>query len=80
MKNIKKYFKKIIEILSLKELRILPAYLAYSFVLASIPLFTIIVIVAGRFNISIDTANVGINTNLANFNAVFLWINRSMYL
>ena len=43
MKNIKKYFKKIIEILSLKELRILPAYLAYSFVLASIPLFTIIV-------------------------------------
>ena len=55
MKNIKKYFKKIIEILSLKELRILPAYLAYSFVLASIPLFTIIVIVAGRFNISIDT-------------------------
>ena len=48
MKNIKKYFKKIIEILSLKELRILPAYLAYSFVLASIPLFTIIVIVAGR--------------------------------
>ena len=55
MKNIKKYVKKIIEILSLKELRILPAYLAYSFVLASIPLFTIIVIVAGRFNISIDT-------------------------
>lgn len=55
MKNIKKYIKKIIEILSLKELRILPAYLAYSFVLASIPLFTIIVIVAGRFNISIDT-------------------------
>ena len=41
MKNIKKYIKKIIEILSLKELRILPAYLAYSFVLASIPLFTI---------------------------------------
>ena len=37
MKNIKKYIKKIIEILSLKELRILPAYLAYSFVLASNP-------------------------------------------
>ena len=55
MKNIKKYIKKIIKILSLKELRILPAYLAYSFVLASIPLFTIIVIVAGRFGISIDT-------------------------
>lgn len=55
MEKIKEYIKKIIKILSLKELRILPAYLAYSFVLASIPLFTIIVIVLGRFNISIDT-------------------------
>ena len=55
MENIKKYIKRIIEILSLKELRILPAYLAYSFVLASIPLFTIIVVISGRFNISIDT-------------------------
>ena len=30
--KIKRYFKKLIDILSLKELRILPAYLAYSFV------------------------------------------------
>ena len=51
----KKYFKKMLEILSLKELRILPAYLAYNFVLATIPLLTIIVIVAGFFSISIDT-------------------------
>lgn len=55
MEMVKKYIKKVYEILSLKELRILPAYLSYSFVLASIPLFTIIVIVLGRFNISIDT-------------------------
>lgn len=55
MDNIKKYIKNIIRILSLKELRILPAYLAYSFVLASIPLFTLIVIIAGGFSISINT-------------------------
>ena len=36
--KIKRYFKKLIEILSLKELRILPAYLAYSFVLAVVPI------------------------------------------
>ena len=53
--KIKRYFKKLIEILSLKELRILPAYLAYSFVLAVVPILTIIVIVAGFFSISIDS-------------------------
>lgn len=53
--RIKRYFKKMIEILSLKELRILPAYLAYSFVLAAIPILTIIVIVASFFSISMDT-------------------------
>ena len=55
MDNIKKYIKNIIRILSLKELRILPAYLSYSFVLAVIPIATIIVIVAGYFSISIDS-------------------------
>ena len=53
--KIKRYFQKLIEILSLKELRILPAYLSYSFVLAVIPILTIIVIVAGFFSISIDS-------------------------
>lgn len=53
--RIKRYFKKMIEILSLKELRILPAYLAYNFVLAVIPILTIIVIVAGFFSISMDS-------------------------
>ena len=51
-----KYFKKMVEILSLKELRILPAYLSYSFVLALIPILTIVVTIAGFFSISIDTA------------------------
>ena len=53
--KVKKYLKKLLEILSLKELRILPAYLSYSFVLATIPILTIIVIVAGFFSVSMDT-------------------------
>ncbi len=55
MISFKKCFSKIVKILSLEELRILPAYLAYSFVLAIIPIATIIVIVAGYFSISIDS-------------------------
>ena len=53
--KVKKYVKKIIKILSLKELQILPAYLSYNFVLALIPILTIIVIVAGWFSVSIDS-------------------------
>lgn len=55
MDKVKKYVKKIIKILSLKELQILPAYLSYNFVLALIPILTIIVIVAGWFSVSIDS-------------------------
>ncbi len=53
--KLRKSLKRIIKILSSKELRILPAYLAYSFVLAIIPLLTIIVVVASSFSISINT-------------------------
>ena len=44
MDKIKKYVKKIVKILSLKELSILPAYLSYSLVLAIVPIITIILI------------------------------------
>lgn len=62
-----KYLKKIIKILSLKELRILPAYLSYSFVLAIIPILTITVIIAGCFSISMDTLINIINNNLPSY-------------
>lgn len=55
MMKIKKIINKITEILSLKELSILSAYLSYSLVLALIPIITIIVSVIGGFGISIDT-------------------------
>lgn len=67
MDKIKRYFKKIIEILSLKELSILPAYLAYSLVLAIIPIITIIVVVASIFSISLDTVIVFINDLLPSY-------------
>lgn len=67
MDKIKKYIKKIIKILSLKELSILPGYLAYSLVLAIIPIITIIVVVVGMFGISIDTVTSLISDLLPNY-------------
>ena len=49
------FFKKSSKILGLKELRILPSYLAYNFVLAIIPTFTIILLIASFFSISIES-------------------------
>lgn len=51
----KKGIKEVIKILSLTELRILPSYLSYNFVLAIIPIFTIILLIASFFSISIDS-------------------------
>lgn len=55
MDKIKKYINKAVKILSLKELSILPSYLAYNLVLAIIPIITIITLIVGVFSISIDT-------------------------
>ena len=51
----KKSIKRIIKILSLNELRILPSYLSYNFVLAIIPMFTVIFLIASIFSISVDS-------------------------
>ena len=64
---IKKNIKRVVKILSLKELSILPAYLAYSLVLAIIPIITIIVVSLGLFGISIDTVSSLINELLPNY-------------
>ncbi len=55
MDKIKKLYLRILKILSLKELRILPAYLSYNLVLAIIPIITITAVIASTFSISIDT-------------------------
>lgn len=67
MDKIKKYIKKLLAILSLKELSILPAYLAYSLVLAIIPILTIIVVVLGTFSISLDSVINMINNILPDY-------------
>ena len=54
MDKIKKYINRAVKILSLKELSILPSYLAYNLVLAIIPIITIITLIVGVFSISLD--------------------------
>lgn len=49
---LKKYFKKILDIAGLQEMRILPGHLAFFFVLSTIPMITIIGLVCGMFQIS----------------------------
>ena len=63
----KKYIKKVLKILSLNELRILPSYLSYNFVLAIIPTFTIILLIASFFSISIDSIINLINDTIPNY-------------
>ena len=63
----KKYIKKVLKILSLNELRILPSYLSYNFVLAIIPTFTIILLIASFFSISIDSVLKLINDTIPNY-------------
>jgi len=53
-KKIKIQGKKIIDILSEPEMSILPANIAFYFVLALIPMFTLIILIASSFSISID--------------------------
>ena len=52
--KVKKYFEKLIAILRKPEMTILPANIAFYFVLALIPLFTIIIFLASSFSISAD--------------------------
>lgn len=55
MKNrLKRYLKKLIKVLRKPEMNILPGNMAFYFVLALIPLLTIIILVASYFSISID--------------------------
>lgn len=63
----KKYLKKVLKILSLNELRILPSYLSYNFVLAIIPTFTIILLIASLFSISIDSVINLIDDTIPNY-------------
>lgn len=52
--RIKRYWKKLINILIKPEMRILPASIAFNIILAIIPLLTIVVLIASFFDISID--------------------------
>lgn len=52
--RVKDYLGSLIDILTKPEMSILPANIAFYFVLALIPLFTIIILLASSFSISVD--------------------------
>jgi membrane protein len=64
MKKIKKYVKEIWEIISKREMRVLPGNIAFFFMLAFIPILTIIVYIASYFSVSVDTVSALINNVL----------------
>lgn len=53
-RKIKGYFRKLFKILSKPEMAILPSNIAFNIILAIIPIFTIIILIASSFDISID--------------------------
>lgn len=55
MKKLKLYVKKAFETFNQPEMRILPGNIAFFFILALIPIITIVVAIASCFSISIDT-------------------------
>lgn len=52
--KLKGYFNETIKTLQKKEMAILPASIAYFIVLAIIPIFTLLVLIASKFSLSID--------------------------
>lgn len=55
MKKILYYIKRALKIFNKMEMRVLPGNVAFFFVLALIPMITLVVIIASYFSISIDT-------------------------
>lgn len=55
MKKFLYYIKRAFEIFNQMEMRVLPGNVAFFFVLALIPMITLVVIIASYFSISIDT-------------------------
>lgn len=53
-RKVSEYLKNIFDIITRPEMNILPANIAFYFVLALIPIFTIIILLASSFSISID--------------------------
>lgn len=60
----KKFIKEIFDILNKREMRVLPGNIAFFFMMAFIPILTIIIYLASYFSISIETVKHLINTLL----------------
>ncbi len=68
----KESLKKILNLFKKEELYILPASLTYYFVLALIPILTLVVLIAGSFNLSIDNVTSLLDDVLPNKISLFV--------
>ncbi len=53
--KLNKFWKEFLEIITKKEMSILPGHLAYYFIISTIPAFTLVFYIASSFNLPIDT-------------------------
>ena len=66
MEKIKRYLKKLSNILRKSEMTILPSNIAFNIILAIVPLLTIVVLIASYFDISIDLVSKLVNDVMPN--------------
>ncbi len=64
MERIKKNLKGLLSLISLNEMRILPAHLAFFMVLSVVPIITLIGFVASFFSISLDSIITALQNNI----------------
>lgn len=55
MKKIKTWFKELLKIIQIQEMKILPAHIAFFLVLSIIPIITLVGFIASQFSISIES-------------------------
>ena len=64
MKRFKRYLKRIIEIVSRPEMRILPGQIAFFMALSFVPIMTVIGLIASKFSIPINNLVSAVNSSL----------------
>lgn len=64
MKRFKRYLKRIIEIVSRPEMRVLPGQIAFFMVLSFVPMLTVVGLIASRFSIPLNNLISAISTSL----------------
>ena len=64
MKKFKRYLKRITEIISRPEMRVLPGQIAFFMVLSFVPIITVVGLIASKFSISLNNLVNAVTTSL----------------